>query len=114
MSGFWANIHGGKKRRKRMAEQRPIVAQVGRDHLNELSPQVDFGFGQRLVKMRELAARVGLPLATVKHLAMEGKIPGLKLGGQWRFNASAVETQLSAMAATSFGFANSSAMEDDL
>lgn len=98
MSAFWTNGQ------KEMTEQ--TAPQVGRDHLNELNPQVDFAFGQRLVRMKELAQRVGLPLATVKHLAMEGKIPGLKLGGQWRFNATAVENQLAAMAATSFQFSN--------
>lgn len=98
MSAFWTNGQ------KEMTEQRPIP--VERDHLNELSTQVDFAFGQRLVKMKELAQRVGLPFATVKNLAMEGKIPGLKLGGQWRFNATAVENQLAAMAATSFRFSS--------
>ena len=42
----------------------------------------------------ELAEAVKLHPYTIRRLAREGKIPGFKFGGQWRFDAQEIESWL--------------------
>jgi excisionase family DNA binding protein len=40
----------------------------------------------RYLTVPEVAERFGVTPKTVYHLAQEGKLPGPKFGGQWRFD----------------------------
>ena len=55
-----------------------------------------------LVSEAEVCKKLGLPRATLKRLVKQGDLPGLKLGGKWRFNLEAVQYRLSQMAAMTF------------
>jgi excisionase family DNA binding protein len=52
------------------------------------------------VKLCELAEITGLPKATIKRLAVEGKIPALKLSQGFRFNPAEVRQALARLSAT--------------
>ena len=40
----------------------------------------------------EVAKYFGIKVSTVYHLAQQGKLPGFKVGGQWRFNKHILES----------------------
>jgi excisionase family DNA binding protein len=42
----------------------------------------------RYLTVAEVAERFGVTPKTVYHLTREGKLPGAKFGGQWRFDES--------------------------
>lgn len=53
----------------------------------------------RVVTLRELAARVGLPRQWLKQEAAAGRLPCLRVGRTLRFNVEAVESALARRAA---------------
>ena len=53
-----------------------------------VSPNSDY------MKLREVAKYLGLHEMTVYTLAREGRIPAAKIGGQWRFKQSVLDTWL--------------------
>lgn len=44
-----------------------------------------------LLKVEQVAALLRLHVMTVYRLAKEGKLPGFKVGGRWRFQREALE-----------------------
>jgi len=64
-------------------------------------PTVDMSIG-KLIGEQELAQKVGLSLWTVKKMARNGEIPGIKLGNKWKFNGDAVQSWLLARAGSTF------------
>jgi len=59
-------------------------------------------FGMRLMETADLAALLGVPLGTVKRMAREGEIPGIRLGGRWRFSPEAVLQQIERRAGSTY------------
>lgn len=49
---------------------------------------------QAVMSIDQLAAYLQLPKSTLYKLVQEGKVPGRKLGRQWRFHRSAVDAWL--------------------
>jgi len=49
---------------------------------------------QTVMSIDQLAAYLQLPKSTLYKLVQEGKVPGRKLGRQWRFHRSAVDAWL--------------------
>lgn len=47
-----------------------------------------------IMTLEELAAYLKIPKSTVYKLAQEGRIPGQKLGKQWRFGKQAIDDWL--------------------
>jgi len=45
---------------------------------------------ERFLSLEEVAGRFGLNRSTVYRLVREGKLPGFKIGGQWRFSERAL------------------------
>jgi excisionase family DNA binding protein len=50
---------------------------------------------QAVMSIDQLAAYLQLPKSTLYKLVQEGKVPGRKLGRQWRFHRRAIDTWLS-------------------
>lgn len=47
-----------------------------------------------LLDVQEVARRLNLSRTTVRRLAAKGEIPGLRIGGSWRFEELALEAWL--------------------
>ena len=43
------------------------------------------------LSVEDVAARFGVTLSTVYRLAQHGRLPGFKVGGQWRFGQQMLE-----------------------
>ena len=48
--------------------------------------------GQAYLSIEEVAKRFGLNSSTVYHLSQKGKLPGFKIGGQWRFSKEVLKS----------------------
>jgi len=46
----------------------------------------------RMLSIEEVARRLGVHFSTVYRLTREGVLPGLKVGGQWRFSKQMLES----------------------
>lgn len=44
-----------------------------------------------MMTLRELAAYLKMPEKTLYRLAAEGKVPGFKVGGAWRFRKTEID-----------------------
>lgn len=55
--------------------------------------------GEDIMTLREVAQYLGLHVMTVYKLTREGRVPAVKIGGQWRFKRDVLdqwlETQMS-------------------
>lgn len=68
------------------------MRRVVRDELQTaLTPPAD----EHAVDLREMGRMLGFGPDKVRILAKEGKIPGEKFGGSWRFYPSAVRAEIS-------------------
>ena len=47
---------------------------------------------QQYLSIEEVAKRFGITVGTVYRLAQRGKLPGFKVGGQWRFSEDLLES----------------------
>ena len=58
-----------------------------------LSPivSVENGMNDEILTLKEVAAYLKLAEKTAYRLAAEGKLPGFKVGGSWRFKKADVE-----------------------
>ncbi len=65
---------------------------------------------KQVMSLAELAAYLNIPQASVYHLVAEGKIPGVKVGKQWRFSQDSIDKWLQG---TRIGQANVLVVEDD-
>ena len=54
------------------------------------------GNGHQLMTLREVAGYLGLHVMTVYKLTREGRIPSVKVGGQWRFKRDVLDEWLEA------------------
>ena len=45
----------------------------------------------RLLKIDEVATRLNISVKTVHRLLKQGKLPGFKIGREWRFNAADID-----------------------
>ena len=61
-----------------------------RDRLHEDTMQTD------IMTIREISDYLKLTEKTAYRLAAEGKIPGFKVGGSWRFKRSEIENWIKA------------------
>lgn len=69
-----------------------MVRRIVREELQSaLTPPSD----ERAVDLREMGRILGFGPDKVRVLAKEGKIPGEKFGGSWRFYPSAVRAEIS-------------------
>ena len=50
----------------------------------------------QIMTLREVAKYLGLHVMTVSKLTREGRVPGAKIGGQWRFKRDVLEEWLDA------------------
>lgn len=48
----------------------------------------------QIMTLREVAKYLGLHVMTVYKLTREGRVPGAKIGGQWRFKRDVLEEWL--------------------
>lgn len=48
--------------------------------------------GTEILTLKEVAAYLKIKEKTAYRLAAEGKLPGFKVGGAWRFRGSDIET----------------------
>jgi excisionase family DNA binding protein len=46
--------------------------------------------GEELVSMEEVATLLKMPLVQVRKMVQTGRIPGVKMDGEWRFNKDLV------------------------
>lgn len=53
------------------------------EHRN--NPHTDEKAGSQIITPKQAAAYLGLHVITVYRLIKKGKLPGFKVGGQWRF-----------------------------
>lgn len=53
------------------------------------------GLQDSVMTMEELATYLKIPKSTLYKLVQEGRIPGQKLGKQWRFGKQAIDLWLS-------------------
>jgi excisionase family DNA binding protein len=47
---------------------------------------------RQIMALEEMTAYLGVRKSTIYRLAREGKMPAVKVGGDWRFNRAAIET----------------------
>lgn len=51
---------------------------------------------EHILTVREVAEMLKINEKTVYRLASEGRVPGFKVGGSWRFRAGDIETWIAA------------------
>jgi excisionase family DNA binding protein len=50
---------------------------------------------ERMLSAAQVARRLALDPSTVRRLAADGQLPGVRIGGQWRFDRRRLEAALS-------------------
>lgn len=53
--------------------------------------RLDFGMSDEILTLKEVAEYLKLAEKTAYRLAAEGRLPGFKVGGSWRFKKSDIE-----------------------
>lgn len=65
---------------------------------------------KKIISLAELATYLDMSQASIYHLVAEGKIPGIKIGKQWRFSTESIDKWLDG---SKNGQANVLVVEDD-